>query len=452
MMVLVVWRWCGAPGAGVPGGVPGAGAGAGGGGGSLVRGSCVRLAEEWGPVLRRCTPEGAWSGPVGPGRCACSPGASPDQSLSSCQLCAVGLYKAEGGLGGCGPCPARSHAVSLGATACACEPGYYRADTDGAHLACTGVPSEPRALSVTPLTASPTATATAAAATAAAAVALEWLPPADTGGRDDLRYNVICRACPLASPRSRHSGTGGSGTGAGAGCIRCDSHLSFWPGRLDLPGTRVEVAGLAPLTLYALEVQALNGVSALSPLPPRSATAQYSLPAAESMPAVPIMHQEESGPQSLTLVWPPPDHPVLGYQLCYYIKGQDRHGNASRLLEVPTARAEVRGLSPATVYAFRVRSVTPGGGYGQLSGEMYFQTEAAGGARRWRRWRRWRHGANGRDGRGVRISHPGLGEGRVDRRPCVGRRGSRPRRHRCGHSPLLLQAEKRPEAASVRDE
>ncbi|XP_078741947.1 ephrin type-B receptor 1-B-like [Lampetra fluviatilis] len=143
--------------------------------------------------------------------------------------------------------------------------------------------------------------------------------------------------------------------------------------------TRVEVGGLAPLTLYALEVQSLNGVSALSPLPPRSATAQYSLPAAESMPAVPIMHQEEAGPQSLTLVWPPPDHPVQGYQLCYYIKGQDRHGNASRLLEVPTARAEVRGLSPATVYAFRVRSVTPGGGYGQLSGEMYFQTEAAGG-------------------------------------------------------------------------
>lgn len=90
---------------------------------------------------------------------------------------------------------------------------------------------------------------------------LEWSEPRDLGGRDDLLYNVICKKC-----------RGSSGTGAPATCSRCDDNVEFVPRQLGLTERRVHISHLLAHTRYTFEVQAVNGVSGKSPLPPRYAS------------------------------------------------------------------------------------------------------------------------------------------------------------------------------------
>lgn len=89
---------------------------------------------------------------------------------------------------------------------------------------------------------------------------LEWSEPRDLGGRDDLLYNVICKKC-----------HGGPGTGGASTCSRCDDNVEFVPRQLGLTERRVHISHLLAHTRYTFEVQAVNGVSGKSPLPPRYA-------------------------------------------------------------------------------------------------------------------------------------------------------------------------------------
>lgn len=89
---------------------------------------------------------------------------------------------------------------------------------------------------------------------------LEWSEPRDLGGRDDLLYNVICKKC-----------RGGLGAGGTATCSRCDDNVDFVPRQLGLTERRVHISHLLAHTRYTFEVQAVNGVSGKSPLPPRYA-------------------------------------------------------------------------------------------------------------------------------------------------------------------------------------
>lgn len=89
---------------------------------------------------------------------------------------------------------------------------------------------------------------------------LEWSEPRDLGGRDDLLYNVICKKC-----------RGSSGAGGPATCSRCDDNVEFEPRQLGLTERRVHISHLLAHTRYTFEVQAVNGVSGKSPLPPRYA-------------------------------------------------------------------------------------------------------------------------------------------------------------------------------------
>lgn len=89
---------------------------------------------------------------------------------------------------------------------------------------------------------------------------LEWSEPRDLGGRDDLLYNVICKKC-----------RGGPGVGGPSTCSRCDDNVEFVPRQLGLTERRVHISHLLAHTRYTFEVQAVNGVSGKSPLPPRFA-------------------------------------------------------------------------------------------------------------------------------------------------------------------------------------
>lgn len=71
-------------------------------------------------------------------------------------------------------------------------------------------------------------------------VLLEWHSPRDTGHREDLTYNVLCRRCHSSERRA---------------CQPCDDSVVFTPGKRGLKDTRVEISKLRAHTSYTFEVQ-----------------------------------------------------------------------------------------------------------------------------------------------------------------------------------------------------
>lgn len=82
---------------------------------------------------------------------------------------------------------------------------------------------------------------------------LEWSEPRDSGGRDDIFYNVICKKC--LPERGM--------------CSRCDDNVDISPRHLGLTQRRVAVRNLQAHTQYSFEIQAVNGVSNKNPYTPQ---------------------------------------------------------------------------------------------------------------------------------------------------------------------------------------
>lgn len=82
-------------------------------------------------------------------------------------------------------------------------------------------------------------------------VTLEWSPPRDSGGRGDVTYSVHCRKC----------------SEDGRKCGPCGSGPHFVPRQFGLSLPKVQVTDLLPHTNYTFSIEALNGVSDLSPSP-----------------------------------------------------------------------------------------------------------------------------------------------------------------------------------------
>lgn len=76
-------------------------------------------------------------------------------------------------------------------------------------------------------------------------VFLEWSVPMETGGRKDVRYNILCRR---ALPDGR-------------GLEECGPNVRFLPRRVGLSNTSVMVADLQSHTNYSFLLEAINGVS-----------------------------------------------------------------------------------------------------------------------------------------------------------------------------------------------
>ncbi|OWK06609.1 hypothetical protein Celaphus_00012350 [Cervus elaphus hippelaphus] len=184
---------------------------------------------------------------------------------------------------------------------------------------------------------------------------LHWRLPRELGGRGDLLFNVVCKEC---------GGPGGQGP-----CRRCRDEVHFDPRQRGLTESRVLVGGLRPHVPYILEVQAVNGVSELSPDPPQAAAINVS-----TSHAVPAMHQVSRASNSITVSWPQPDQTngnILDYQLRYYDQAEDE--SHSFTLTSETNTATVTKLSPGHIYGFQVRARTAAG-HGPYGGKVYFQT------------------------------------------------------------------------------
>ncbi|MGH0170110.1 UNVERIFIED_CONTAM: hypothetical protein FKN15_058527 [Acipenser sinensis] len=76
-------------------------------------------------------------------------------------------------------------------------------------------------------------------------VILDWTWPADTGGRKDVTFSVVCKKCGASAQQ----------------CEPCRGAVRFLPRRVGLTNTTVTVADLLAHTTYTFEIEALNGIS-----------------------------------------------------------------------------------------------------------------------------------------------------------------------------------------------
>ncbi|XP_072896664.1 ephrin type-B receptor 1 isoform X4 [Hemitrygon akajei] len=255
----------------------------------IAKGTCVQNAEEVDvPIKLYCNGDGEWMVPIG--SCTCKAGYEPEKT-TSCRACHSGTFKANQGSEMCIPCPANSRSLHEASSVCNCRNGYYRADFDLPEMPCTSVPSGPRNV---------------ISSVNETSITLEWHPPRDVGGRDDVMYNIICKKC--------HSNR--------KLCTRCDENVEFVPRQYGLTETRVFISSLWAHTPYTFEIQAVNGVSGKSTFLPQHVSVNVTTNQAAPS-TVPIMHQVGSTMSSITLSWPQPDQPngiILDYELRFYEK------------------------------------------------------------------------------------------------------------------------------------
>ncbi|XP_078281467.1 ephrin type-B receptor 2 isoform X1 [Rhinoraja longicauda] len=307
----------------------------------MARGTCVPNAEEVDvPIKLYCNGDGEWMVPIG--RCMCKAGHESMENGTVCQACPSGSFKPLQGDDDCLNCPVNSRTSSKGATNCICRNGYYRSDSDPHDMPCTTTPSAPQ---------------TVISSVNETSLNLEWTPPREAGGREDVVYNVICKSC-----SSGH-----------ASCMRCGGNVQFVPRQLGLAEPRVYISDLLAHTQYTFEIQAVNGVSDQSPYPPSFASVNITTNQAAPSP-ISFMHQVSRTVDGVTLSWAQPDQPngiILDYELQYYEKDESDYN--STMVKSQTNTATINDLLAGTIYVFQVRARTVAG-FGQYSRKMYFQT------------------------------------------------------------------------------
>ncbi|KAG8515248.1 Ephrin type-A receptor 5, partial [Galemys pyrenaicus] len=148
--------------------------------------------------------------------------------------CRPGFFKASPHSQSCSKCPPHSYTHEEASTSCVCEKDYFRRESDPPTMACTRPPSAPR---------------NAISNVNETSVFLEWIPPADTGGRKDVSYYIACKKC------NSHAGV----------CEECGGHVRYLPQQIGLKNTSVMMVDLLAHTNYTFEIEAVNGVSDLSP-------------------------------------------------------------------------------------------------------------------------------------------------------------------------------------------
>uniref|UniRef100_A0AAR2L7Z2 receptor protein-tyrosine kinase n=1 Tax=Pygocentrus nattereri TaxID=42514 RepID=A0AAR2L7Z2_PYGNA len=308
-----------------------------------VAGACVENAVSEDQPRIYCTVDGEWVVPVG--QCQCRPGYEPKND--SCQECKPGFFKTSVSNEACEHCPKNTEPSSSGALSCPCLQGFYRAPNDPLTAACSGLPSAPQNLAAT------------TAQMAVGKLQLSWSPPADTGGRTDITYNVVCDRC------------------EGSVCQPCGEKVRYDPSNTDLKEISVIISELEPHLNYTFTVEARNGVSQLSPQ-----RATHTINTALHY-TVTAMHLVESSPTSLSLSWSVSrwaKPSSTRYELMYRKKKDEEKNKVTTytVLVLEKNSVQIIDLSPSTVYLFKVQALSPEGNPGSYSMEQEFSTPAEG--------------------------------------------------------------------------
>uniref|UniRef100_A0A8C7YBX4 Ephrin type-A receptor 7 n=1 Tax=Oryzias sinensis TaxID=183150 RepID=A0A8C7YBX4_9TELE len=312
-----------------------------------VEGMCVNDAEEEAdnsPKMH-CSAEGEWLVPIG--KCICKAGFH--QKGDACEPCGRGFYKSSSQDLQCSRCPAHSFNDREGSWRCDCEDGYYRALSDPPSVACTRPPSAPQNLVYN---------------INQTAVTLEWSPPADTGGRNDVTYRVVCRRCSWEPEE----------------CVACGPNVGYSPAQSGLVETYVMVTDLLAHANYTFEVEAVNGVTDLSRTQRLFAAVRIATGQAAPSQVREIINKKVQQ-RSIQLSWLEPQQPngvIKEYEIKYYEKvSLDRIYSTVRS---KSTSATVNNLKPSTAYVFQIRALTEAG-YSNYSPQLEITTqeEATGG-------------------------------------------------------------------------
>ncbi|KAK9531202.1 hypothetical protein VZT92_010644 [Zoarces viviparus] len=306
-----------------------------------VEGTCVSDAEEEAdnsPKMH-CSAEGEWLVPIG--KCICKAGFH--QKGDACEPCGRGFYKSSSQDLQCSRCPAHSFNDREGSWRCDCEDGYYRALSDPPSVACTRPPSAPQNLvyNINQTT-----------------VGLEWSPPADTGGRNDVTYRVICRRCSWEPEE----------------CVPCGPNVGYSPAQSGLVDTYLSIVDLLAHANYTIEVEAVNGVSDLSRT--QRLFAAVSIATGQAAPSqVSEVIKEKVQQRSIQLSWQEPQQPngvITEYEIKYYEK--DQKDRVYSTVRSKSTSATVNNLRPSTAYVFQIRAFTEAG-YGTFGPRLEITTK-----------------------------------------------------------------------------
>ncbi|XP_023697151.1 ephrin type-A receptor 3-like isoform X1 [Paramormyrops kingsleyae] len=303
-----------------------------------VLGSCVNNSKQEDPPKMYCSPEGEWLVPIG--KCLCNIGY--EERGLSCQACRPGFYKSSTGSPRCTKCPPHSHSQQEGAIHCDCEKDYFRSEGDPQSMACTRPPSAPgNVISVINET----------------SVILEWSWPADTGGRKDVTFTVVCKRCGRGQQQ----------------CEPCRSAVRFLPSSSGLRNTTVTVTDLLAHTNYTFEIEALNGVSDLAAGQRQFATVTITTNQAAPSP-VTVIKKDRASRNSISLSWLEPERPngiILDYEVKYYEKQEQE--TSYTILRSKGTNVTLSSLKPDTSYLVQIRARTAAG-YGLSSRNFQFET------------------------------------------------------------------------------
>ncbi|KAM6915315.1 ephrin type-A receptor 7 isoform 2-T2 [Xenentodon cancila] len=306
-----------------------------------VEGMCVNDAEEEAdnsPKMH-CSAEGEWLVPIG--KCICKAGFH--QKGDACEPCGRGFYKSSSQDLQCSRCPAHSFNDREGSWRCDCEDGYYRALSDPPSVACTRPPSAPQNLVYN---------------INQTVVSLEWSPPADTGGRNDVTYRVICRRCSWEPEE----------------CVPCGPNVGYSPAQSGLVDTYVTIMDLLAHANYTFEVEAVNGVSDLSRT--QRLFAAVSIATGQAAPSqVSEVIKEKVQQRSIQLSWQEPQQPngvITEYEIKYYEK--DQKDRVYSTVRSKSTSATVNNLKPSTAYVFQIRAFTEAG-YGTYGPRLEITTK-----------------------------------------------------------------------------
>uniref|UniRef100_A0A8C4QXZ6 receptor protein-tyrosine kinase n=1 Tax=Eptatretus burgeri TaxID=7764 RepID=A0A8C4QXZ6_EPTBU len=304
----------------------------------VVPGTCVPGAHAAEVPRMHCSSDGEWLVPIG--QCTCRAGYQQAPG-NRCRACRPGTYKAEAGAQPCEVCPVHSSSLKEATASCTCHAAFYRASTDPPSYPCSRPPSAPRNL---------------ISSVNETSVILEWNPPRNSGGREDVTYQVLCQQCSASS------------------CEPCGHAVHFLPRQDRLKAPTVTIAHLNAHSNYSFTVEALNGVSSLATKVPQS-SAIVNVTTNQAAPSeITAVQKEGDSGDSLTLTWSQPTQPngvILDYELSCCLKDLREHN--CTFLKVKSRSITVKGLRPGAVYSFQIRARTVAG-YGAYSARVYFST------------------------------------------------------------------------------
>uniref|UniRef100_A0A6I8P6Z8 receptor protein-tyrosine kinase n=1 Tax=Ornithorhynchus anatinus TaxID=9258 RepID=A0A6I8P6Z8_ORNAN len=220
---------------------------------------------------------------------------------------------------------------------CMCKAGFEEKNST-----CQGPPSAPR---------------NAISNVNETSVFLEWIPPADTGGRKDVSYSIACKRC------NSH---------AGVCAEECGSHVRYLPRQTGLSNTSVMMVDLLAHTNYTFEIEAVNGVSDPNPEARQYVSVNVTTNQAAPSPVTNVK-KGKIAKNSISLSWQEPDRPngiILEYEIKYFEKDQE---TSYTIIKSKETTITADGLKPASTYVFQIRARTAAG-YGVFSRRFEFET------------------------------------------------------------------------------